>query len=36
MIEIVHNLFDNGVVYKLRYMKILDRYLEEMKENARK
>ena len=31
-VYIVHNLFDNGVVYKLKYMKILDRYLEEMKE----
>ena len=31
-IYIINNLFDKGVVYKLRYMKILDRYLEEMKE----
>ena len=31
-IYIVRNLFDNGVNYKLRYMKILDRYLLEMKE----
>ena len=31
-IYIVQNLFDNGVIYKLKYMKILDRYLEEMKE----
>ena len=31
-IYIVRNLFDNGINYKLRYMKILDRYLLEMKE----
>ena len=31
-VYIVKNLFDNGIIYKLRYMKILDRYLEEMKE----
>ena len=30
-IYIARNLFDDGVVYKLRYMKILDKYLEEMK-----
>ena len=33
-IYIVNYLFDNGVVYKLRYMKILDKYLDEMKEIA--
>ena len=33
-IYIVNHLFDNGVVYKLRYMKILDKYLDEMKEIA--
>ena len=31
-IYIVRNLFDNGINYKLRYMKILERYLLEMKE----
>ena len=31
-VYIVKNLFDNGIIYKLRYMKILDRYLDEMKE----
>ena len=31
-VYIVKNLFDNGIIYKLRYMKILDRYLEEMKD----
>ena len=31
-IYIARNLFDNGINYKLRYMKILDRYLLEMQE----
>ena len=31
-VYIVKNIIDNGIIYKLRYMKVSKRYLEEMKE----